>query len=113
MEGVAPDASEEEGEVECFVELFLFLGMAAAHDVAGDFAVLFKDNGAFGFEVGVVFCEVVGEEFAVLEEGIDGVAEVAGLAADVADGFAIRWFEKSNKRGHGDFLTELTELFFI
>ena len=52
-------------------------------------AILFEYKSRFGFPVGVETRQVIGEKFAILENGIDRFAEVTRLAAKSADVRAI------------------------
>ena len=67
----------------------LALGKARTHDIALDLAVELANESRLGFAVGVVAREIIGEEFAVLEDGLDGFAEKSRVGANRADDGAI------------------------
>lgn len=86
---VAEHAAGEEADILKKAVDLVAEGAAGTEKVAFDHAFLFEHEAGLGLDVGVVGGEVVGEELAILKDGVDGLAKVAGLAAEPADGLAI------------------------
>ena len=93
---VARDAAQEERDVVVQIVKLLPRGMARAEQVAADFPIHEQHKGRLRLPVRVIRGEVVGEEFAILEDGIDRFSEKAGIAAQLADSRAIGWLEFAN-----------------
>src|SRR6476619_2671689 len=62
------------------VELIL-QRLARAEQVAGDFAVHLQEKTGFRFVIGVISGEKISEQFSILINGINRLAEKAGLEA--------------------------------
>ena len=94
---VMPEHSKEEDGVLVDAVELLAKGLAGAEEVAFYLAIHLDDEGGLGLPVGVVAGEEIGEEAAILEDGVDGIAEEAGVAAEAADDVAV---------GHGEFANQ-------
>ena len=106
VERVLRHSPREEGEVVEGVEELLAEGAVRTKEVALHLAVDFQHERGLGLDVGVVTRQVVREEFTVLEDGVDRLAEVAGLAAEPADGLPVAPLEAADDgkcAGGGDF----------
>ena len=82
--GNARAAQEEHGVLVDAVEL-LAEGLARAEEVALHLAIHLDDEGGLRLPIGVIAGEEIGEESAILEHRVDGIAEKAGLAAETPD----------------------------
>ena len=83
--GVAGEAAGEEGKVVEKVVQLVEERAAGVHEVALQIAIMLEDKSRFGLPVGVKFREIIGEQFAVLENRINGFAKISCLATKTAD----------------------------
>ena len=91
----AHPAHEEAKVLEKAVNL-LPVRPARTQQVADHPTVLLKHKTRLRFDVGIVACQVIGEEFAVFENRIDRLAQKPGLATEKANSFAIARFKLSD-----------------
>ena len=89
---VAPHADCEEAEVLEKTEPLLAEWTPRAEEVAFDDAVLLEDERRLGLNIRVVGREVVSKNLAVLEYGVDRIAQKPGFAAQAADRLAVAGF---------------------
>jgi hypothetical protein len=75
---------------------------ARAKEIPFDDAVHFDDQRGFRFAIRVIAREIVGEEFAILENRVDWLAEEARLAAKAAHGFAVARFVITDEDAFGE-----------
>jgi len=83
--GIAQENAQEEPDVCEEVVNLLLERMTRAEEITMHLAIDFQNKRGFGFDVGVVGGEVVGEQLAVLENGVDGIAEESGVTAQFPD----------------------------
>src|SRR6476620_756828 len=83
---VAGQGTEEQPDVLIKRVELILQRHARAEQVAGDFAVHLEKKTGFRFVIGVIGGEKIGEQFSILINGINRLAEKAGLAAKFSYG---------------------------
>jgi hypothetical protein len=71
------------------IKEFLSGWASGPKQVALDHAVVFKNEGGFGFDIGVVGGQIIGKKFTIFKNGINGLAKVSGITAKVPHGHAV------------------------
>ena len=87
--GIADDPAQEDARVLVDIVDLLAQRKARAEQVAADFPVHEQHEGRLRLPVGVVGRQVIGEEFAVLEDRVDRVAQKAGFTTELPDAGAV------------------------
>ena len=86
------DSSRKEREIVGKIKQLLPQRTEGAEKVAFDLAILFEDEGGFRFDVGIVTRQVIGKNFAVLENRIDGLAKKTGFTTETTHCIPITGF---------------------
>ncbi len=90
IEGVLCHAPGKEVQVVEEIEQLLTEGAVGAEKVPFDSAVLHHHKGGLGLDVGVITCQVIGKEFAILKDGIDRLAQEPGFTAKITHSLPVR-----------------------